>query len=251
MRRIVEMLIWHSVHKSNRPLISYLTILMVYVFICRKFEQSKWKITPSTCRSMWSQKFSRFKNNNKSCNSGENDLSAAFCIIKQKWMRLDFLSFLADDRNFCPPAFFVPFHIHDYCRVCAEANMSIWKPENSGELNSVCAGELREEALQAPTALWRSTFECALISGNAFTVCRHESMLAHRRNKAFSLECLMYSPCARMDSEGASSQVKFDFTPWNDEAFFCHTLYSMCRLEKLFPFQHHKSRCVSDYLGLM
>ena len=100
---------------------------MVYVFICRKCEQSKWKTTPSTCRCMWSQKFSHFKNNNKSCNSGKSDLSATLCIIKQKWMRLDFLSFLTDDRNFCPPAFFVPFHIHDYRRVCAEANTSIWK----------------------------------------------------------------------------------------------------------------------------
>lgn len=33
--------------------------------------------------------------------------------------------------------------------------------------------------------------------------------------------------------------------------FFCHSLYSMCRQEKLFPFQHHKSRCIEDFLSLM
>lgn len=68
--------------------------------------------------------------------------------------------------------------------------------EPSEEQNSVCAGELQEEALQAQAGLWRSPLEYALISGNAFTVCRHESMLTHEPNKAFSLECLMYSPYA-------------------------------------------------------
>lgn len=90
------------------------------------------------------------------------------------------------------------------------------KAEHSEEQKSVCAGELQEEALQAQAGLWRTPLEYALITGNAFTFCRHESMLSHERNKAFSLECLtiQHPACTvhQIDSEGWFSPAQIDFT---------------------------------------
>ncbi len=148
-------------------------------------------------------------------------------------MTQNFLSLLADDHN-SPCLSLYLFTSLITSEDAPRQTCLFGNAELSGEQNSVCAGELHEEALQAQAGLWRSLLEYALISGNAFTVCRHESMLTHKRNKAFSLECLMYSLCA-VQSNGFrrrifAGQVWFYILKW--WGFFVSEVL-------LWDFEHH------------